>query len=90
MATVFLHEFHGGIHDGLVMGNHKLFQEVLLPLNIQISTEKDYLDWTPKAGDVVVAYRYVGPPRKVYGSAVPHHHLYMQGATVTLRDRKTT
>jgi len=88
VATVYVHEFHGGIHDGLVMGNHLLFQEVLLPRDIQISTEADYQAWMPQLGDVVLAYRYQGPPRKPEGSKMFHHHLYLHGSPSRLIERK--
>lgn len=76
------YEFHGGLHDGLVLANNHLHPMIFMPSDVQISTPQDYLDWMPKPGDMISVYVYKAPPRAAVldskGHKLFHHHCYLK------------
>lgn len=87
----FIHVFHGGPHDGLVLAAPVLQPIVPLPTDRVISNLREYGEWQPAEGDQLYVYELKGPPR-LYGESGHYaHHLHMdRTVTVVLPDDKET
>lgn len=79
---MFLHQFHGGIQDGLVLPHQNLIPRVILPRDVVISNVEDYNAWDPKAGDPVNMYVMAGESTLPENSRYYHHHLYLEGPLI--------
>ena len=51
-----VHEFHGGLNDGLRLPNEDFHSQVAVPMDVQIRNPQDYMEWTPAEGQRVGIY----------------------------------
>lgn len=78
-----VHEFHGGLNDGLRMVNLGFHEAVAMPLDIPINNADDYRSWVPTEGQRVGIYVFRGPARKpAEGPDIFINHLYLHHTEV--------
>lgn len=83
-----VHEFHGGIQDGLRIPQAELHTTVALPTDRVISNATDYEKWEPTEGQVVDVFILRGTPTRAEGAKWWVHHLYKDHQEI-LRVRPT-